>query len=82
MKNLLDVRVDHTKSMDWTYGHTVVRTLFHGPAIRWYRQYHQLIDSPEHLGCNRSIAAHSVRGDIAKNYHPTGGSIRPPKSPL
>ncbi len=34
-------------------------TLFHGPIPR-YRLYHRPIDSPEHLGCNRSIAADSV----------------------
>jgi carbonic anhydrase len=46
--------------MDWTYGHRVLRTSFHGAPIPRYRQYHRPIDSPEHLGCNRSIAADSV----------------------
>ena len=30
MTNLLDERIDYHQSMDWTYGHRVVRTLFHG----------------------------------------------------
>jgi hypothetical protein len=30
MTNLLDERIDHHQSMDWTYGHRVVRALFHG----------------------------------------------------
>jgi hypothetical protein len=30
MTNLLDERIDYHQSMDCTYGHRVVRTLFHG----------------------------------------------------
>ncbi len=30
MTNLLDEGIDYHQSMDWTYGHRVVRTLFHG----------------------------------------------------
>ncbi len=30
MTNLLDERIDYHQSIDWTYGHRVVRTLFQG----------------------------------------------------
>ena len=30
MTNLLDERIDYHQSIDWAYGHRVVRTLFQG----------------------------------------------------
>jgi hypothetical protein len=60
MTNLLDERIDHRQSMDRKYGLRVVLTLFHGAPIPRYRQYHRPIESLEHLGCNRFVAADSV----------------------
>jgi hypothetical protein len=55
----LDERIDRHQSMDWIYGNRAARALFHGAPTLRYRQYYRPIDSPEDLGCNRSIAAGS-----------------------
>ena len=60
MTNLLDERIDQHQSVDWTYGHRGSSYFIPQGPIPAYRQYHRPIDSPEHLGCNRSIAADSV----------------------
>jgi hypothetical protein len=56
MTKLLDERIDQHQSMDWTYGHRVVRALFRGAPIPRCRQYHCPIDSASRLWLSSSYA--------------------------